>query len=46
MDNLTRLSKLDETKYQALFGIQKPTFDAMLAILYDISKGCISDAVK
>ncbi|MCL2397586.1 MAG: transposase family protein [Defluviitaleaceae bacterium] len=33
MDNLTRISKLDETKYQSLFGIQKPTFDAMLAIL-------------
>jgi len=33
MDNLTRVSKLDEGKYQALFGVQKPTFDAMLAIL-------------
>ena len=33
MDNLTRISNLNETKYQALFGVKKPTFDAMLAIL-------------
>jgi len=33
MDNLTRILNLSETKYQALFGVKKPTFDAMLAIL-------------
>jgi len=38
MDNLTRLSKLDEAKYQALFGVQKPTFDVMLAILEEAYK--------
>ena len=33
MDNLTRISKLKDNEYQQLFGIKKPTFDAMLAIL-------------
>ena len=33
MDNSTRILNLNETKYQALFGVKKPTFDAMLAIL-------------
>ena len=38
MDNLDRLSKLDETEYQALFGVKKPTFDAMLSILEEAYK--------
>lgn len=33
MDNKTRIEKLKETEYQELFGIRKPTFDRMLAIL-------------
>ena len=33
MDNITRISKLNDTDYQALFGVQKFTFEAMLAIL-------------
>jgi hypothetical protein len=33
MDNNTRIAKLKETEYKELFGIQKPTFDKMLAIL-------------
>jgi len=33
MDNITRVAKLSETKYQTRFGVNKPTFDAMLAIL-------------
>ena len=33
MDNKRRIEKLAEEKYQVLFGVQKGTFDAMLAIL-------------
>ena len=33
MDNQKRISELKEERYQVLFGVQKPTFDAMLAIL-------------
>jgi len=33
MDNINRIAKLPENKYQVLFGIHKATFDAMLAIL-------------
>jgi hypothetical protein len=33
MDNVKRIEKLKEEKYQVLFGIQKATFEAMLAIL-------------
>jgi len=33
MDNKMRIKKLKESEYQELFGVQKPTFDAMLAIL-------------
>jgi len=33
VDNITRIAKLAESKYQILFGVRKPTFDAMLAIL-------------
>ena len=33
MDNEKRIANLAEEKYQVLFGIRKPTFDAMLAIL-------------
>ena len=33
MDNKTRIENLPEEKYQVLFGVRKPTFDAMLAIL-------------
>lgn len=33
MDNNKRIENLNEDKYQVLFGVRKPTFDAMLAIL-------------
>jgi len=33
MDNKRRINELAEEKYQILFGVRKPTFDAMLAIL-------------
>ena len=33
MDNKARIMKLKESDYQELFGIRKPTFDIMLAIL-------------
>ena len=33
MDNKNRISKLHESSYQELFGIQKSTFDRMLEIL-------------
>ena len=33
MDNEKRIAELKEEKYQVLFGVKKPTFDAMLAIL-------------
>ena len=33
MDNKTRIAKLKETAYLELFGVRKPTFDKMLAIL-------------
>ena len=33
MDNITRIAELKENEYQGLFGVQKPTFEAMLAIL-------------
>ena len=33
MDNKKRIAKLPEEKYQAVFGVRKPTFEAMLAIL-------------
>ncbi|MDR2529580.1 MAG: IS5/IS1182 family transposase, partial [Synergistaceae bacterium] len=33
MDNITRIENLSEAKYLVLFGVRKPTFDAMLAIL-------------
>jgi predicted DNA-binding protein YlxM (UPF0122 family) len=88
MDNIARISRVKDSEYQQIFGILKPTFEAMLAILeeefeqlhkqggrppklsvldrlvitlgyyreyrtmahiafdYDISKSCISEAVK
>ena len=33
MENKRRIEKLKETEYQELFGIRKPTFDKMLAML-------------
>ena len=33
MDNLTRISKLKDNEYRQIFGVKKPTFEAMLAIL-------------
>jgi len=33
MDNEKRIANLAEEKYQVLFGVRKPTFDKMLAIL-------------
>jgi len=33
MDNEKRIKELPDNKYQALFGVHKVTFDAMLAIL-------------
>ena len=33
MNNIKRIAELTESKYQALFGVTKTTFDAMLAIL-------------
>jgi predicted DNA-binding protein YlxM (UPF0122 family) len=33
MDNKKRIEKLKESEYEELFGIHKPTFEAMLAIL-------------
>jgi hypothetical protein len=33
MDNKIRIEKLPENKYHTIFGVQKSTFDAMLAIL-------------
>lgn len=33
MDNKTRIEKLRETEYQELFGVRKPIFDKILAIL-------------
>jgi hypothetical protein len=33
MDNITRIENLSEGKYLVLFGVRKPTFDAMPAIL-------------
>ena len=33
MDNKQRIEKLKESEYQELFGVRKPTFDGILAIL-------------
>jgi len=33
MDNEKRIAELAENKYQELFGVRKPTFEAMLKIL-------------
>ena len=33
MDNIARIAKLKEAEYKELFGIQKQTFDGLLAIL-------------
>jgi len=33
MDNIKRITELKEEKYLVLFGVRKPTFDAILAIL-------------
>jgi len=33
MDNETRIAKLKENEYQEIFGVKKPTFEAMLTIL-------------
>jgi predicted DNA-binding protein YlxM (UPF0122 family) len=38
MDNIKRISELKEEKYQVLFGVRKPTFDAMLVILENAYK--------
>jgi predicted DNA-binding protein YlxM (UPF0122 family) len=38
MDNIKRISELKEEKYQVIFGVRKPTFDAMLAILENAYK--------
>ena len=35
MDNISRIENLHDDEYQGLFGVQKPTFEAMLAILED-----------
>ena len=36
MDNKARIEKIKEHEYQELFGVYKPTFDNMHAILEDI----------
>jgi hypothetical protein len=33
IDNEARLSKLKEARYQAVFGVKKPTFDKMASVL-------------
>jgi len=33
MDNITRISRLKDNEYQQIFGVKKPTFEGMLAIL-------------
>ena len=33
IDNFKRISQVPEWKYHTIFGVQKPTFDAILAIL-------------
>jgi len=33
MDNVTRVAKLRESEYKGIFGVTKPTFERMLAIL-------------
>jgi len=38
MDNEKRILNLTEEKYQVIFGIRKPTFDGMLAILNNAYK--------
>jgi len=38
MDNEKRISELREEKYLVLFGVRKPTFDAMLSILENAYK--------
>ena len=38
MDNQKRIAELKEEKYQVLFGVRKPTFDAMLGILENAYK--------
>jgi hypothetical protein len=38
MDNEKRIANLAEEKYQVLFGVRKPTFDTMLAILENAYK--------
>ena len=38
MDNKKRITNLSEEKYQVLFGIRKPTFDAMNEILQSAYK--------
>lgn len=38
MNNQERLAKLKDEGYQELFGVKKPTFDKMLAILEDAYK--------
>jgi hypothetical protein len=38
MDNIKRIEELKVEKYQVVFGVQKPTFDSMLAILENAYK--------
>jgi len=38
MDNESRIGDLKETQYQEIFGVRKPTFDRMLAILDSADK--------
>ena len=38
MGNITRISKLKDDEYQTLFGVKKPTFEAMLTILEEAFK--------
>jgi len=33
IDNIKRISQVRDSKYHTIFGVKKPTFDAMLAIL-------------
>jgi len=35
MDNILRIANLKDDEYQALFGVRRSTFEAMLAILED-----------
>lgn len=38
MDNIKRIANLCDDEYQGLFGVQKATFEAMLAVLEEASR--------